>query len=363
MPDDLPTDDRPLSDFAPARPRPAPTPALIDAWPDARPIPLDGGLERNGFTPIWTSILVFVVAFVAFQVIGGLAMAIGILPGLLASGQTDVDGADIAALMGENMSAILAGNTVGQFLGFGALALIVARLHSSRPGAFLRLRAPDGPGFLLAGVGWLALVPAIQWLGRLNAKLPQPEWLSEMERMQMEMIEGALMGGELSTGFLFVALALTPAICEELLFRGYLQRQVERKWGLAASVVLVGVFFGLYHLRLTQVVPLSLLGIWMGYTVWATGSLWTGAFVHLLNNGLAVLASAYVGGRPDLDLSSIEEMAVPWYAGLGGLVAAAALGRLIWLRRASIVGTTADARVVDEVTDYSAPSPLVPTST
>ena len=337
-----------MSDFAPPRvaAEPAPPETLVDAWPASTPFPLNGWLERNGFAPIWTALIVFVMAFFAFQIVGAIAMAIGILPGLVASGQTEVDPAEIMALMTENNGAILMGNTVGQFLGFALLALIVARLHTRRPGAFLRLRMPDWPAFALAAVGWLALVPAIQWLGRLNQMLPQPQWLEEMEAMQMDLIEGVLTGGDLSTAFLFFALALTPAICEELLFRGYLQRQVERKWGAMTSIVLVGVFFGLYHLRLTQVVPLSLLGIWMGYAVWASGSLWTGMLVHVLNNGFAVLVAAYVREQPDLDMAAVEETVVPWYLGLAGVLAVAGIGYLMWNRRLAVVGATPDAQPV-----------------
>lgn len=352
-------DDRPLSEETPTRAPALPSEpeTLVDAWPRSTPFPLNGWLERNGFAPIWTALIIFVLAFLAFQVIGAIAMAVGIIPGLVESGQTEVDAADVMTLMTENQGAILVGNTVGQFLGFGLLALIVARLHSRRAGAYLRLRTPDWPVFGLAALGWIALVPGLQWLGSLNQRLPQPQWLEEMEAMQMDLIEGVLSSGDLSTAFLLFALAITPAVCEELLFRGYLQRQVERKWGAMTSIVLVGILFGMYHLRLTQVVPLSLLGIWMGYVVWASGSLWTGMFVHVLNNGFAVMVAAYVREQPDLDMAEIEAMTVPWYLGMVGLLAAAGLGFLMWKRRQAVVGNTPDARLV-----HTAPSPssLVP---
>ncbi|MEO0560032.1 MAG: CPBP family intramembrane glutamic endopeptidase [Bacteroidota bacterium] len=339
----------------PKRPQPD-APVLVDAWPRSTPFPLNGWLERNGFAPIWTALIVFVLAFIVFQVVGAIAMAVGIIPGLLESGQTEVDPNDVMALMTENKGAILVGNTVGQFLGFALLALIIARLHTRRSGAFLRLRMPDWPAFVLAAVGWIALVPALQWLGRLNQMLPQPQWLEEMEAMQMDLIEGVLTGGDLSTAFLFFALAITPSLCEELLFRGYLQRQVERKWGAVTSIVLVGFLFGLYHLRLTQLVPLSLLGIWMGYVVWASGSLWTGMLVHVLNNGFAVLVSTYVRDQPDLEMSAVEEMVVPWYLGIAGLLAVVGIGYGMWMRRRAVVGATPDARAV--ATSPSLPSPV-----
>jgi membrane protease YdiL (CAAX protease family) len=177
-----------------------------------------------------------------------------------------------------------------------------------------------------------------------------------MEQAQVDLIEGLLLGGDLSTGFLFVALALTPAVCEELLFRGYLQRQVERSWGAMASIVAVGILFGLYHLRPSQAVPLALLGVYMGYAVWATGSLWAGVLVHLLNNGFQVIATEAFRRDPSLDPAVLEGADFPWYFGLTGLVAAVGVGWLLWRRRQSVVGAAPDAQPVP------LPSPSPPAS-
>ena len=67
--------------------------------------------------------------------------------------------------------------------------------------------------------------------------------------------------------FAISMLALTPAICEEVLFRGYIQRQAERSLGAWGGILFSGIIFGFYHLRLTQAVPLSLLGIFMALIV------------------------------------------------------------------------------------------------
>ncbi len=333
-------------------PRPAPPavaePALRDAWPWAKPTRLTGWLERNGFTPLWSAVLVFVLAFLLFQlVVSPIVLAIGVVVDLAQSGQTEAP--DMAELMQdvlENGQLLLTANTVGQIVGFAVLALVVARLHSPDVREYLRIRKGDGPGLALAAVGWVTLYPVILWAGQLNERLPQPEWLEAFEQQQVELLEGALLGSDISIAFLFVALALTPAICEELLFRGYLQRQVERRGGAAASIIVVGILFGLYHLRLSQVVPLSLLGIYMGFAVWATGSLWAGVIVHLLNNGFAVAVAAFARQDPSVDMEAIETMTFPWYLGIGGLLLSYGVVQMLLRRRQAVVGDRDDAEPV-----------------
>ena len=332
-------------------------PAIRDAWPWARPARLTGWMERNGFTPVWAAVLVFVLAFLLFQlVVSPIVIGIGLVLDYNQSGQEGPP--DIGALMEgalENGRLLLTANTVGQLVGFGLLALAAARLHSPDVREYLRIRKPDGPGLGLAALGWATLYPAVLWAGQLNESLPQPEWLREFEQSQVELLEGALLGSDLSTAFLFVALALTPAICEELLFRGYLQRQVERVGGAVASIVVVGVLFGAYHLRLSQVVPLSMLGIYMGFAVWATGSLWAGVVVHLLNNGLAVAVAGFAKQRGGVDMAEIEAMTFPWYLGVGGLVLTYGVVQTLLRRRQAVVGDRDDAEPVTAPPPVSAP--------
>jgi len=78
-------------------------------------------------------------------------------------------------------------------------------------------------------------------------------------------------------------------------------------------VLFSGIVFGLYHLRLTQAIPLSLLGIYLAYVTWRSGSLVPAVLLHLLNNAMAVVAGSVAQadaatGEPDL--TSIE---VPFY--------------------------------------------------
>lgn len=343
-------------------PRPASLPdaplALVDAFPDSRPFRLGGWLERNGFRPLWTALLVFVIAFVAFNIVGAVVIGIGMVAEMAGSGGEAPTMEDVQAMLTGRPALMLTSNSVGQVVAFALFALLAARLSTRDVKPFLRLQMPKAPGVGLAVLGWAVLYPIVLFAGELNAKLPLPESLRALEEAQTEMIEQLLTGGDLSTAFLFVAIALTPAICEELLFRGYLHRQAERFRGSAFAIVSVGILFGLYHLRLTQALPLSMLGVYLGFVVWATGSVWTGAVVHLLNNGLAVLATGYASANPEvIDLDAVENAHVPLPVVLLCAVGLAVVCRWILARRRA-VAPGEDAQPVAAVVPHPLSTPL-----
>ena len=317
--------------------------ALPDPWAEER-IPLNGWLERQQFPPLLTAVLGLVLAFVLFQVV---IAPLVIFALLLAEGVPPDELMDAAAnLLEDHVRTALLANTAGQVLGLALPALLLARLHSSRPGAFIRLRAPDVRLLALAVLGLLALVPAVQWMASINELLPLPDWLREFEAYRTEMIEGVLRS-DLGVLFSLGVLAVTPAICEELLFRGYAQRQAERGLGVAGGIVFSGVVFGLYHLSLLQALPLSLLGVYMAYLAWRTGNLWAPIAAHFTNNALAVALGAYAAARPDVDLGDLETIEIPWYIVALGLVVLAlvvlALHRLAEGRLAERAGRPSPA--------------------
>src|SRR5690606_8291101 len=116
---------------------------------------------------------------------------------------------------------------------------------------------------------------------------------------------------------------------EELMFRGYVQRQAERGLGIAGGILFSGIIFGLYHLRLSQAIPLCILGIYLAWLVWRTGSLWPAIAVHFANNAIAIAIGAYISQRPEPEARALEQWEVPWhYLVLGILVFGAAVAAM-----------------------------------
>ena len=279
-------------------------------------IPLDGRLERTRLSHVVAALLALVTAFFLFQAVFSpvtlfvVLMAKGISPTELLANMDEI--------LGQEGRALLIANTVGQVFGIGLVALLFARLHSSRPLAFLRVRPTDARAIALTTVGILAIIPVTQFLGSINEMIPLPDWLREMEQAQMDLLENALLR---DAGFFFnlVVLAITPAICEELLFRGYVQRQAERGLGVAGGIAFSGILFGAYHLRLTHIVPLTIVGLYLAYVAWQFRSLWPPIIGHFLFNGIAVAVGAW-SATDGANIDDIDKLEVPWYLFLTGLV-------------------------------------------
>jgi hypothetical protein len=129
----------------------------------------------------------------------------------------------------------------------------------------------------------------------LQDQIPLPEYLQQLlaplREMMLSMVK-MLVGASSIPELLFVVLvvALIPALVEELLFRGVIQRSFERVLSPFVSAVLAGTIFGLFHLNPFEMVPLIVLGIYFGVLRQRSQTLLMPIGAHFLNNLLAVLA-------------------------------------------------------------------------
>jgi membrane protease YdiL (CAAX protease family) len=107
----------------------------------------------------------------------------------------------------------------------------------------------------------------------------------------------------------FVAFSVTPAVCEEVLFRGFLLSGLASVLGERGAVVMTGILFGLFHLNLYRFAPTAIIGIVIGLVVLASSSLATGILSHAVNNAiaLAILNLSWLRKYPWL----LEERHIP----------------------------------------------------
>ncbi|MEE3467442.1 MAG: ABC transporter permease subunit/CPBP intramembrane protease [Eubacterium sp.] len=90
--------------------------------------------------------------------------------------------------------------------------------------------------------------------------------------------------------WVWVVVSVCPAICEEMLFRGYVLSAFRERYPMWVSIIGVGVFFGIYHTSLVRFPTTALFGATLAYIVCRTGSIFPGMVVHWLNNSIAVIS-------------------------------------------------------------------------
>jgi sodium transport system permease protein len=125
----------------------------------------------------------------------------------------------------------------------------------------------------------------------------------------------------------WVLIALVPAICEELLFRGWVlagfvghARTRQRLW---AAIVVQAAAFALFHLLPERMPQTFVLGIVLGTLVVFTGSLWPAIACHLAHNSMPLAILAIAGDVPGL-AAAVEANAAKAAMLPGSIVVAAA---------------------------------------
>jgi membrane protease YdiL (CAAX protease family) len=79
------------------------------------------------------------------------------------------------------------------------------------------------------------------------------------------------------------------ATCEELFFRGYLQRRLVARFGPAAGILVASFLFGLAHFDWHHSLFAFAFGLFIGVAAWAADSTWPAIVAHVVNNTTAVL--------------------------------------------------------------------------
>ena len=202
------------------------------------------------------------------------------------------------------------------------IGLYVARPLRSRRrvAAQLRLRSPR------RYLPWLTVAVAMKLIFGVSG-LVLHEGLAAQELLprlpdDSDVVSAAFLADPLGPVALFLAAAILAPVIEEFAFRGRMLHALEHSLGVVAAIVLSTLAFSLLHGRIDAVHHL-VFGLFAGWVVWRTGSIWTAVYMHAVNNGLAMLASYIPGDGP---LSSSQLVARLWpYAIVAGVLAAAGL--------------------------------------
>ncbi|NUN71156.1 MAG: CPBP family intramembrane metalloprotease [Bacteroidetes bacterium] len=191
-------------------------------------------------------------------------------------------------------------------------------------------RMPSFREWFLGLAGMLALMQVAETYLYLQNMIPVPEPLAPYIQQFKDAIAATfkmLLLAESLPEMLFVLLvaAVTPAVCEELMFRGLIQRNFTLAYGGKLSFVYTGTIFALYHMNPFWLLPLIALGIYFSFLQYRSRSLWLPIAAHLINNGAATVGAFIYGSTddttPTLFLGAEAEPSMAAVLGTGGMFA------------------------------------------
>ena len=154
------------------------------------------------------------------------------------------------------------------------------------------------PRFDLLALGSLMLIfalPFAQGLVQLTKLLPLPEWAINIEEQTGEMIENLLVvDASYELLFNILVIAVIPAIGEELVFRGWIQKKLSILFkNPSIAVWIAAIIFSAIHLQFEGFLARMVLGVVLGYLYFWTKNLWVPIFAHFVNNAMQIIVQHF----------------------------------------------------------------------
>lgn len=258
-------------------------------------------------SPNKAAILGLIAVFFIFQFGGGL-LALSVFG-------FDLNNADM------NLMRLL---TIGsQILFILFPAILFSKLVFEDVTSIIRFRLPKPKEVGLFAIGLLLLVPILQdylniqnyILQELSKTIPFIEGIKNFLDMLDKLVEESYL--QLLTAnnlfeyiIVILTVSVTPAICEEVFFRGFVQKSFEYKQKPFTAILLTSVFFGLYHFNPYGLLPLIVLGMYLGFAVYKSNSIAVPIILHFLNNFIAIIAFFIFGEEELLQSNFVDPEAI-----------------------------------------------------
>jgi membrane protease YdiL (CAAX protease family) len=250
-------------------------------------------------SPVQFTLFALALIFVLYQVVGGVITIV------VARGEITLS----------NVTLVRWATLLGQLLFILVPTIWLARERHGDLPSFFRLKVPELSQLVATMAAVFALQQMLQAYMIAQDMIPLPgdlQRLLDTLRKLLEDTERLLVQANAPGEFMFVLIvvAFVPAISEELLFRGLVQRNLEAAGGWKGPVI-TGIIFGLYHFNPFTLVPLIALGVYFGFMVYRSGNIVLSISAHFFNNFIAV-AATYL--RLDDNFVAVSPGAVPTLA-------------------------------------------------
>lgn len=220
-------------------------------------------------------------------------------------------------------------NTLGLFIVPG---ILYSLLFMQQPLDKLRLdRSVNNWQLLFIILLYVSFLPLINLMVSLNAELSLPDSLIALENWMRSAEDKAealtvaflQMDGTGDLLFNVLLIGILPAVGEELIFRGIIQRSLQHQFkNHHIGIWVAALLFSALHMQFYGFLPRLILGAFFGYLMVWTGSLWAPMIAHFLNNTLALSLAYYFGASSlETEIDSIGTTTdTLWISGLSLLL-------------------------------------------
>ncbi len=266
-------------------------------------------LENKPFLQLILILCLCLISVILFSIIGGLLTVV--IYGFDLSGINNYGDPNVI----EGLKLFQLFSAIGLFI---VPPLVYGIISSKKTLEVLSLNSLNKPiNYMLIFLLMIISTPFISWIIELNANMVLPNFLSGIEQWmrasenQAEELTKAFLtfNGFGSLFYILIIVAVVPALGEELLFRGVLQK-IFISWTKNAhlGIWITAIFFSALHLQFFGFFPRLLLGLLFGYIFWWSKSLWLPIVGHFINNGSVVIASYfYPDSIKEADISIFKE--------------------------------------------------------
>jgi membrane protease YdiL (CAAX protease family) len=246
--------------------------------------------------------LLFLLIFVCFFAANLIGMSGSLLFG--ASSLTDLQNENTIF----SLKFLQAWSSVGIFI-------VPPFLFAYLSGNSLSFKSVSRQQLMLTAVIMFFAMPLINGLSLWNEQLHLPgfleseeAWMRAAEAKAMAITEAFLaVNTPLGLAVNILIIAIIPALGEELLFRGVIQKELS-KWSgkVHLSIWITAFLFSAIHLQFLGFFPRFLIGGLLGYMFYWSGSIWLPILAHFVNNAVAVILYYMVAkGRLAADVETI----------------------------------------------------------
>ncbi len=242
------------------------------------------------YTPIKQVFILLMLLFVSFIVFNAIGMI----------GVSLIDAPSLSDF--ENTATIQSLKFLQAFSSIG-LFIVPPFLFVYLTSKSLNFNAVSRQQFLLTVAIMCFAFPLINALALWNEGLHLPSFLSALEdwmrsaESQAMLITEAFLKVDHWSGLLLniLIIGVIPALGEELLFRGVIQKELfSRNGKIHLSIWITAFLFSAMHLQFLGFIPRFLIGGLLGYLFYWSGSIWLPILAHFVNNTGAVILSYFI---------------------------------------------------------------------